>query len=284
MERFDFSGWATRNDLKCSDGRTIRKDAFKDNNGQKVPLVWNHQHNDPLNILGHALLENRQEGVYAYCTFNETEAGQNAKLLVEHGDVSALSIYANQLKQRGSDVIHGAIREVSLVLAGANPGAFIDSVICHGEESEEEAIIYTGEDISLFHAEFDKKEETKEEKPVENEKKTTESEKKTTDSEETVGEVLDTLNEKQKTAVFALIAQALENADNSDDDDEEEKEMKHNVFDQDETTKENVLSHSDIESILSDAKRSGSLKESFLAHTATYGIDQIDALFPEPRA
>ena len=284
MERFDFSGWATRNDLKCSDGRTIRKDAFKDNNGQKVPLVWNHQHNDPLNILGHALLENRQEGVYAYCTFNETEAGQNAKLLVEHGDVSALSIYANQLKQRGSDVIHGAIREVSLVLAGANPGAFIDSVICHGEESEEEAIIYTGEDISLFHAECDKKEETKEEKPVENEKKTTEDEKKTTESEETVGEVLDTLNEKQKTAVFALIAQALENADNSDDDDEEEKEMKHNVFDQDETKKENVLSHSDIESILSDAKRSGSLKESFLAHTATYGIDQIDTLFPEPKS
>ena len=284
MERFDFSGWATRNDLKCSDGRTIRKDAFKDNNGQKVPLVWNHQHNDPLNILGHALLENRQEGVYAYCTFNETEAGQNAKLLVEHGDVSALSIYANQLKQRGSDVIHGAIREVSLVLAGANPGAFIDSVICHGEESDEEAIIYTGEDISLFHAECAKKEETKEEKPVENEKKTAESEKKTTDSEETIGEVFDTLNEKQKTAVFALIAQALENADNSNDDDEEEKEMKHNVFDQDETMKENVLSHSDIESILSDAKRSGSLKESFLAHTATYGIDQIDTLFPEPKS
>ena len=284
MERFDFSGWATRNDLKCSDGRTIRKDAFKDNNGQKVPLVWNHQHNDPLNILGHALLENRQEGVYAYCTFNETEAGQNAKLLVEHGDVSALSIYANQLKQRGSDVIHGAIREVSLVLAGANPGAFIDSVICHGEESDEEAIIYTGEDISLFHAECDKKEETKEEKPVENEKKTTEGEKKTTESEETIGEVLDTLNEKQKTAVFAVIAKALENADNSDDDDEEEKEMKHNVFDQDETMKENVLSHSDIESILSDAKRSGSLKESFLAHTATYGIDQIDTLFPEPKS
>lgn len=284
MERFDFSGWATRNDLKCSDGRTIRKDAFKDNNGQKVPLVWNHQHNDPLNILGHALLENRQEGVYAYCTFNETEAGQNAKLLVEHGDVSALSIYANQLKQRGSDVIHGAIREVSLVLAGANPGAFIDSVICHGEESEEEAIIYTGEDISLFHAECNKKEETKEEKPVENEKKTTEGEKKTTESEETIGEVLDTLNEKQKTAVFAVIAKALENADNSDDDDEEEKEMKHNVFDKDETTKENVLSHSDIESILSDAKRSGSLKESFLAHTATYGIDQIDTLFPEPKS
>ena len=164
MERFDFSGWATRNNLKCSDGRTIRKDAFKDNNGQKVPLVWNHQHNDPLNVLGHALLENRDEGVYAYCSLNDTEAGQNAKRLVEHGDVSALSIYANQLKQHGGDVIHGSIREVSLVLAGANPGAFIDSIICHGEESEEEAIIYTGEDIYLSHAD---NEEMKEEKPME---------------------------------------------------------------------------------------------------------------------
>ena len=147
--RYDFSGWATRNDLKCSDGRTIRKDAFKSNDGQTVPLVWNHQHNDAMNVLGHALLENREDGVYAYCTFNETESGRNAKLLVEHGDVSALSIYANQLKQQGADVLHGAIREVSLVLAGANPGAYIDSVMCHGRENEEEAIIYTGEEISL---------------------------------------------------------------------------------------------------------------------------------------
>ena len=279
MERFDFSGWATRNNLKCSDGRTIRKDAFKDNNGQKVPLVWNHQHNEPFNILGHALLENREEGVYAYCTFNDTEAGQNAKQLVEHGDVSALSIYANQLKQHGGDVIHGSIREVSLVLAGANPGAFIDSIICHGEESEEEAIIYTGEDISLSHAD---NEEIKEEKPMEDTKKV---ENKT--DNKTVKDVFDTLTEEQKTVVYALIGQALESAgatdENDENDDEEDNNMKHNVFDQDDMMKGNVLSHSDMEEIFSDAKRAGSLKEAFLAHNATYGIDQIDTLFPEPK-
>ena len=281
MERFDFSGWATRNNLKCSDGRTIRKDAFKDNNGQKVPLVWNHQHNEPFNILGHALLENREEGVYAYCTFNDTEAGQNAKQLVEHGDVSALSIYANQLKQHGGDVIHGSIREVSLVLAGANPGAFIDSIICHGEESEEEAIIYTGEDISLSHAD---NEEIKEEKPMEDPKKV---ENKT--DNKTVKDVFDTLTEEQKTVVYALIGQALESAGKTDDDDndeyddEEDNNMKHNVFDQDEMMQGNALSHSDMEEIFSDAKRTGSLKEAFLAHNATYGIDQIDTLFPEPK-
>lgn len=278
MERFDFSGWATRNNLKCSDGRTIRKDAFKDNNGQKVPLVWNHQHNEPFNILGHALLENREEGVYAYCTFNDTEAGQNAKQLVEHGDVSALSIYANQLKQHGGDVIHGSIREVSLVLAGANPGAFIDSIICHGEESEEEAIIYTGEDISLSHAD---NEEVKEEKPMEDTKKV---EKKT--DNKTVKDVFDTLTEEQKTVVYALIGQALESAgatDENDENDEEDNNMKHNVFDQDEMMQGNALSHSDMEEIFSDAKRTGSLKEAFLAHNATYGIDQIDTLFPEPK-
>ena len=277
MERFDFSGWATRNNLKCSDGRTIRKDAFKDNNGQKVPLVWNHQHNEPFNILGHALLENREEGVYAYCTFNDTEAGQNAKQLVEHGDVSALSIYANQLKQHGGDVIHGSIREVSLVLAGANPGAFIDSIICHGEESEEEAIIYTGEDISLSHAD---NEDLKEEKPMEDTKKV---ENKT--DNKTVKDVFDTLTEEQKTVVYALIGQALEDAGKTDEnDDEEDNNMKHNVFDQDDMMKGNVLSHSDMEEIFSDAKRAGSLKEAFLAHNATYGIDQIDTLFPEPKS
>ena len=280
MERFDFSGWATRNNLKCSDGRTIRKDAFKDNNGQKVPLVWNHQHNEPFNILGHALLENREEGVYAYCTFNDTEAGQNAKQLVEHGDVSALSIYANQLKQHGGDVIHGSIREVSLVLAGANPGAFIDSIICHGEESEEEAIIYTGEDISLSHAD---NEDMKEEKPMEDTKKV---ENKT--DNKTVKDVFDTLTEEQKTVVYALIGQALEGAGETDEndeyDDEEDNNMKHNVFDQDEMMQGNVLSHSDMEEIFSDAKRTGSLKEAFLAHNATYGIDQIDTLFPEPKS
>ena len=279
MERFDFSGWATRNNLKCSDGRTIRKDAFKDNNGQKVPLVWNHQHNEPFNILGHALLENREEGVYAYCTFNDTEAGQNAKQLVEHGDVSALSIYANQLKQHGGDVIHGSIREVSLILAGANPGAFIDSIICQGEESEEEAIIYTGEDISLSHAD---NEEMKEEKPMEDTKKV---ENKT--DNKTVKDVFDTLTEEQKTVVYAWIGQALESAgatDENDENDEEDNNMKHNVFDQDEMMQGNALSHSDMEEIFSDAKRTGSLKEAFLAHNATYGIDQIDTLFPEPKS
>ena len=280
MERFDFSGWATRNNLKCSDGRTIRKDAFKDNNGQKVPLVWNHQHNEPFNVLGHALLENREEGVYAYCAFNDTEAGQNAKRLVEHGDVSALSIYANQLKQHGGDVIHGSIREVSLVLAGANPGAFIDSVICHGEESDEEAIIYTGEDISLSHAD---NEEMKEDNPVEDPKKV---ENKT--DNKTVKDVFDTLTEEQKTVVYALIGQALESAgatDENDENDEEDNNMKHNVFDQDEMMQGNALSHSDMEEIFSDAKRTGSLKESFLAHAVgTYGIDAIDTLFPEPKS
>ena len=281
MERFDFSGWATRNNLKCSDGRTIRKDAFKDNNGQKVPLVWNHQHNEPFNVLGHALLENREEGVYAYCAFNDTEAGQNAKRLVEHGDVSALSIYANQLKQHGGDVIHGSIREVSLVLAGANPGAFIDSIICHGEESEEEAIIYTGEDISLSHAD---NEEMKEEKTMEDNKKV-----ENNSGNKTVKDVFDTLTEEQKTVVYALIGQALESAgvtdENDENDDEEDNNMKHNVFDQDEMMQGNVLSHSDMEEIFSDAKRTGSLKESFLAHAeGTYGIDAIDTLFPEPKS
>ena len=285
MERFDFSGWATRNNLKCSDGRTIRKNAFKDNNGQKVPLVWNHQHNEPFNVLGHALLENRDEGVYAYCSLNDTEAGQNAKRLIEHGDVSALSIYANQLKQHGGDVIHGSIREVSLVLAGANPGAFIDSVICHGEESEEEAIIYTGEGISLSHAAFVEKE--KEDKPMEDPKKMEKSEKP--EGEKTVKDVFDTLTEEQKTVVYALIGQALEGKDEPDDyedeDDEEDNNMKHNVFDQDEMMQGNVLSHSDMEEIFSDAKRTGSLKESFLAHAVgTYGIDAIDTLFPEPKS
>ena len=148
---YDFSGWATKANLKCSDGRTIMKDAFKENDGKQVPLVWNHQHDDPDNVLGHALLENRDEGVYAYCKFNESESGKTAKLLVQHGDVNALSIYANQLKQNMNNVLHGNIREVSLVLAGANPGASIDSIIMHGEESDEEAIIYTGEELALSH-------------------------------------------------------------------------------------------------------------------------------------
>lgn len=267
MKKFDFSGWATRNNLKCSDGRIIMKDAFKHNDGQTVPLVWNHQHNDPLNVLGHAKLENRNEGVYAYCVFNETEAGKNAKLLVEHGDVSALSIYANQLKQQGSSVLHGAIREVSLVLAGANPGAFIDSIIRHGEESDEEAIIYTGENISFSHA--DEKEEEKEMRNVNN-----------LESEETVADVFNTLSEKQKTVVYALIGQALEDQAGDDDEPTGGENMKHNVFEQDDYYNNKVLSHSDMTEIISDAKRYGSLRDSVLAH----GIEHLDYLFPEAKS
>lgn len=283
MESYDFSGWATRNNLKCSDGRTILKDAFKHNDGQTVPLVWNHQHNDPLNVLGHAYLKNCPDGVYAYGKFNDTEAGQNAKLLVQHGDVNQLSIYANQLKQQGGSVLHGSIREVSLVLAGANPGAFIDSVIQHGDGSDEEAVIYTGEDISLYHSDDNKKEE----------KETTEM---ANEQERTVADVFEEMTDEQKTVVYALIGQALEDAGVADDDDEDyedyedddegDDDMKHNVFDTDEMQNENVLSHSDMEMIIADGKRYGSLKESFLAHagddaTVAYGIDNIDYLFPE---
>ena len=268
MEKYDFSGWATRNDIKCSDGRTIRKNAFKDNDGQTVPLVWNHSHNDPANVLGHALLENRDQGVYAYCTFNNSELGQTAKELVEHGDVTSLSIYANKLKQNGGDVIHGAIREVSLVLAGANPGAYIDSVMVHGEESDEEAVIFTGENISLSHAESEPQPEEKTE------------EEKTMAKEKTVQDVFNELTEEQKQVVYALIGQALEDA--QDGEDEGDYEMKQNVFDNDEMNSGNVLSHSDMMDIISDAKRYGSMKDSFLAHTQTYGIENVDFLFPDP--
>lgn len=258
MKKYDFSGWATRNNMRCSDGRTILKDAFIKDDGHTVPLVWNHCHNDPNNVLGHAQLENRNEGVYAYCTFNDTESGQNAKLLVQHGDVSALSIYANQLRQQGGNVLHGAIREVSLVLAGANPGAFIDSVMAHGEDSDEEAIIYTGEDISMYH-----------------------SDEKASDGEKTVADVFNTLTEEQKTVVYALVGQALEDAGAGDDDDEDEggdDNMKHNVFDS-ETDNGDVLSHSEMQAIFSDAKRYGSLKDSVIAH----GIEDIDYLFPDAK-
>ena len=274
---YDFSGWATKNNLKCSDGRTILKDAFKHDDGVTVPLVWNHQHNDPINILGHALLENRDEGVYAYCKFNETDSGKNAKILVEHGDVSALSIYANQLKQQGGNVIHGAIREVSLVLAGANPGAFIDSVIAHGEESEEEAVIFTGEDIVLSHANEDKTEK-KDPEPKEEEKKEEMKEEMKEEKQKTVKEVFDTLTEEQKTVVYAIIGQIMEENQNESKDIEGGKEeMKHNVFDNDKENKEDVLSHSDTEAIFSDARRYGSLKDSVLAH----GITNLEYLFPE---
>ena len=275
---YDFSGWATRNNIRCSDGRTILKDAFKHNDGQTVPLVWNHDHNDPLNVLGHALLENRDEGVYAYCTFNDTDAGRNAKALVEHGDVTALSIYANQLKQQGPNVLHGAIREVSLVLAGANPGAFIDSIIRHGEESDEEAIIYTGENLVLEHSQ----------NAIVNDKNLDATKDNFTppsgNKERTVQDVFDTLNEEQKTVVYALIGQALDDSNQNENNEKEGNDnMKHNVFDQDQKEKENVLTHADMETIISEGKRYGSLKDSFLAHTAQYGIDHIDYLFPDAK-
>ena len=288
---YDFSGWATRNNIRCSDGRTILKDAFKHNDGQTVPLVWNHDHNDPLNVLGHALLENRDEGVYAYCTFNDTDAGRNAKALVEHGDVTALSIYANQLKQQGPNVLHGAIREVSLVLAGANPGAFIDSIIRHGEESDEEAIIYTGEELVLEHAcggATPKKKKKEIEHAKEETDKTIEEVKGESEEmdnkEKTVQDVFDTLNEEQKTVVYALIGQALDDSNQNENNEKEGNDnMKHNVFDQDQKEKENVLTHADMETIISEGKRYGSLKDSFLAHTAQYGIDHIDYLFPDAK-
>ena len=278
MEKYDFSGWCTRTNLKCSDGRTILKDAFKSNDGQTVPLVWNHQHNDPLNVLGHALLQNREEGVYSYCTFNDTESGQAAKQLVEHGDVTALSIYANQLKQNGGNVLHGAIREVSLVLAGANPGAYIDSIISHGEESDEEAIIYTGEDIMLYHAD---EEANKNDESLKHADTNKEGEKKemadigNNNNEKTVEDVWNTLTEEQKTVVYAMIGQAIEDNEN----DEGDEDMKHNVFENDNF--DNTLSHDAMNTIISDAKRYGSMKESFLAHANEYGITNIDYLFPE---
>ena len=284
MPNYDFSGWATRNDLKCSDGRTIKRDAFKNNDGQTVPLVWNHQHNDPLNVLGHALLKNMDDGVYAYCTFNTSESGQAAKTLVEHGDVNALSIYANGLRQRNGDVLHGNIREVSLVLAGANPGAYIEAVtMAHGEESGEEAIIYTGELFELSHADKDDDDEGK---------------KKTEDDEETVADVFNTLNEKQKTVVYALIGQALEENNSKKEKDEGGNEsMKHNVFEKDVETRD-VISHADQESIIAMAKNSGVgtfqnafnmyVEENDLQHDATAsGFIQTNAdgnvtwLFPE---
>lgn len=277
MENYDFSGWATRNDLKCSDGRIIRRDAFKANDGQKVPLVWNHQHNSQDEVLGHAILENRDEGVYAYCSFNESESGKTAKILVQHGDIDALSIYANQLKQQGPNVMHGNIREVSLVLAGANPGAYIESIIKHGEESDEEGIIYTGENIVLEHSDLGGSSEKKEDELAQ---AGTEEDHKKTDGEETIGDIFNTLTEKQKNAVCEMLGHALDyNNNNSEGGDD----MKHNVFDNDKDTQENVLSHDAMQTIINDGKRYGSLKESFLAHAQEYGIKDIDFLFPEAK-
>ena len=275
-KNYDFSGWATCPNLKCSDGRTIMNDAFKHHDGDIVPLVWNHQHNDPNNILGKALLHSRDGGLYAYCQFNDTEQGMNAKMLVEHGDISALSIYANDLKHNANrGVTHGNVREVSLVLAGANPGAFIDSIMQHGEESDDEAIIYTDEPIEIYHAD-EEKGKSKEETEVAEEKKA--------ESGKTVAEIIESMNEEQKTVMYGMIGEALKHVDEKEEDDgdentdEEENEVKHNVFDNED--QKDVLSHSDMQAIFADAKRHGSLKESVLAH----GIEDIETLFPEPKS
>lgn len=283
--KYDFSGYATKNGLKCSDGRTILKDAFKDNDGQTVPLVWQHLHNDPSNILGHAKLENREDGVYAYCTLNNSDAGKNAKQLVEHKDVTALSIFANGLKQKGKDVLHGAIREVSLVLSGANPGAFIDFIsFAHAdgetEVSDEEAIIYTG--LELSHAAGETSDGTPAPKKEES---------------KTVQDVIDSMNPEQKNVMYALVAHAMEttddNTDEEDDtasqsDDEGETFMKHNVFDKTDNKTDDkgkaTLTHDQLRAIVTDAQRCGSFREAFLAHAVTYGIENIDYLFPDAKS
>lgn len=285
METYDFSGWATRNDLKCADGRTIRRDAFKHNDGDVVPLVWNHQHDDPFNCLGQATLENKPEGVYAYCSFNNSESGKQARELVMHGDVKALSIYANHLSQnkRTGDVFHGDIKEVSLVLAGANPGALIEDIIQHSDDDDgdEQAIIYAGGafDLEIRHSDIPKEEPMNpDEKLIHADPEPAEE----NDTEETIGDILSTLNEKQMNAVYAIVGQALEDGgatDDENDDEEGDTEVKHNIFDNDTADQSNVLQHADMEAILADGKRYGSLRESALAH----GIDGIDTLFPEPK-
>lgn len=302
MEKYDFHGWATRNDLRCSDGRIIRRDAFKHCDGKIVPLVWNHRHDDPTNVLGHALLENREDGVYAYCAFNDSEAGKAARLLVEHGDISALSIFANGLKQDGSNVLHGDIKEVSLVLAGANPGASIANVIRHGETVEDEADIYTGEDF-IVGMEEDKKNIEHSDSDM--------KEKKEVDSDDkTVADVLKTFTPDQQKVLYQLVTDALaakdEAKDEAQDETNEKKDennknggnntMKHNVFDNSEQN-ENVLQHDDFQAIISDAKRYGSMREAFenyakdhdvdineLTHSADYGIENIGYLFSDDKA
>lgn len=302
MEKYDFHGWATRNDLRCSDGRIIRRDAFKHCDGKIVPLVWNHRHDDPTNVLGHALLENREDGVYAYCAFNDSEAGKAARLLVEHGDISALSIFANGLKQDGSNVLHGDIKEVSLVLAGANPGASIANVIRHGETVEDEADIYTGEDF-IVGMEEDKKN-------IEHSDSDMKEKKEVDLDDKTVADVLKTFTPDQQKVLYQLVTDALaakdEAQDEAQDETNEKKDennknggnntMKHNVFDNSEQN-ENVLQHDDFQAIISDAKRYGSMREAFenyakdhdvdineLTHSADYGIENIGYLFSDDKA
>ena len=299
-KKFDFSGWATKNDLECSDGRTIRRNAFKHCDGAVVPLVWQHMHNSPENVLGHALLTNNDEGVYAYCKFNDTDKARTAKALVEHGDICSLSILANNLSQEGSNVTHGTIREVSLVLSGANPGARIDHpVLAHsGETIYDEAVIFNDEEQvytefeepTIEHADNGDKDKSGEE-PEPKDKPAAKSDE----------EILDTLNEDQKRVVYGLIVEAMEadpddfDDDDDDDDDDaddegdtenkEEKSMKHNVFDTDNQEQNNdVLMHDAMTTIIADAKRCGTMKESFIQHSVEYGIENIEYLFPDARA
>ena len=303
VEACDFSGWATRNDLKCSDGRVIRHNAFKENDGIQVPLVWNHQHNDPRNVLGHAWLENREEGVYTYGFFNDTESGEIGKALVKHGDIKALSIYANQLRQNGSDVIHGCICEVSLVHKGANPGAFIDSMLAHGENSDEEAIIYTGLPLVLAHADTNSEDDKKDDAD-----KKDEPEDKKDGDDETIADIIGTMNEKQQNAMYYMVTKALEgksegesgegseDPDNKSESNKEETIMKHNVFDTDKQDNKNVLSHAAQGEILKLAKSPnvGSLQtamkiyaeENELKHADISGFVQtgngnVSTMFPE---
>ena len=263
-EKYDFAGWATRNDIRCADGRTIRKDAFADCDHTIVPLVYQHDHNSPNNILGHALLENREEGVYMYGSFNDSAAGQDAKAAVEHGDITQMSIYANKLKQVGGNVMHGIIREVSLVLAGANPGAVIEfPVLSHSDDDDDicECIIKTGENI-LIHSN---------------------NEEETNVDEKTIEDILNTMNDEQREVVDYLVGAAIlaEEDDEDYEEGDENKDMKHNAFDMTMDDSNDALMHDALDTILSDGKRFGSLRESFLAHAEDYGIDSIDYLFPD---
>lgn len=290
MDKYDFCGWATKNDLKCSDGRVIRRNAFKDDDGKRVPVVWNHRHDDAFDVLGHADLENRAEGVYAYVKLNEdTEQGRNALALVNHGDINAMSIFANQLRQNGSDVLHGIIREVSLVLAGANPGAMIEDIITHGDEEGNSARIYTGsplileDDSEIEHAE-------KEDEPKETSEETKEDEPVATE-EKTVGELMDSAMKKldpdEKDAVYAVIGAALEQSatDDSDETEEEDDGVNHNVFEGKKAQDSDTLMHAEIlEESFRDGKKYGSLKESIKEHALEHGIDDIELLFPDPKA
>ena len=290
MEKYDFSGWATRNDLLCGDGRTIRKNAFKDNDGVTVPLIWNHEHNDPNAVLGHALLENRDSGVYAYGVFNDTEQGQHAKALVQNGDVRSLSIWANKLKQIGDDVVHGNIRELSLVLAGANPGAYIDFTIAHSEDEGESFIASYDENIVIYHSAEPKEEPKKEEKMADVKKPLVHPEDE--NSEETIEDILNTLSEKQMNAVYAVVGAALEDGDDEDEEDMEHSEggefMKHNVFDTEEMVNDNYLSHADEMRIVDLAKNKsiGTLQNAIKVYAEendhlAHGINGIETLFPE---